>query len=132
MRRRPGHPDSDPHTSTTRRPGRDETFRAAAVCRRPRLSGGATFKTQRQLVAESLVFDRCRNDRFVEKPVKAGYIGQLIGALLNESAVAGAAARPSPGGNSAIAILERRTGHLLYVPPLSRSAATTMVQRASP
>ena len=59
------------------------------------------------MVAESLVFDRCRNDRFVEKFVKAGYIGQLIGALLNESAVAGAAARPSPGGNSAIAILER-------------------------
>jgi len=31
--------------------------------RSPRLSGGATFKTQRQLVAESLVFDRCRNER---------------------------------------------------------------------
>jgi hypothetical protein len=42
-----------------------------------------------------------------EKFVKAGYIGQLIGALLNESAIAGAAARPSPGGNAAIVILER-------------------------
>ena len=31
--------------------------------RSPRLSGGATFKTQRQLVAESLVFDRCGNER---------------------------------------------------------------------
>src|SRR5277367_2314796 len=31
--------------------------------RSPRLSGGATFETQRQLVAESLVFDRCRNER---------------------------------------------------------------------
>jgi hypothetical protein len=40
----------------------------------------------RLLVAESLVFDRCRNDRFVEKFVKAGYIGQLIGNLLNERA----------------------------------------------
>jgi hypothetical protein len=31
--------------------------------RSPRLSGGATFKIQRQLVAESLVFDRCTNER---------------------------------------------------------------------
>jgi len=31
--------------------------------RSPRLSGGASFKTQRQLVAERLVFDRCRNER---------------------------------------------------------------------
>ena len=29
----------------------------------PALSGGATFKTRRQLVAESLVFGRCRNER---------------------------------------------------------------------
>jgi hypothetical protein len=40
----------------------------------------------RLLVAESLVFDRCRNDRFVEKFVKVGDIGQLIGTLLNERA----------------------------------------------
>ena len=53
--------------------------------RSPRLSCRATFKTQRQLVAESLVFDRCRNDRFVEKFVKAGYIGQLIGACLTRA-----------------------------------------------
>jgi len=90
-----------------RRPGCDENAQGRGCLRSPRLSCRATFKTQRQLVAKSLVFDRCRNDRFVEKFVKAGYIGQLIGALLNESAVGGAAARPSPGGNSAIAILER-------------------------
>jgi hypothetical protein len=46
-----------------RRPGRDETFLGRIRLRSPRLSGGATFKTQRQLVAESLVFDRCRNER---------------------------------------------------------------------
>ena len=37
----------------------DETFRTASVC----AARGATFKTQRQLVAQSLVFDRCRNER---------------------------------------------------------------------
>jgi hypothetical protein len=52
--------------------------------RSPRLSGGATSKPQPQSVAESLVFDRYRNERFVEKVAKTGYIGQLIGALPNE------------------------------------------------
>jgi hypothetical protein len=42
-----------------RRPGRDESLRTASVC----AARGATFKTQRQLVAESLVFDRCSNER---------------------------------------------------------------------
>ncbi|MFY9766897.1 MAG: hypothetical protein WAK42_18290, partial [Mycobacterium sp.] len=37
-------------TSMMRRPRSDETFRTASVC----AARGATFKTQRQLVAESL------------------------------------------------------------------------------
>jgi hypothetical protein len=42
-----------------RRTGCDETFKAAAVCSPRRDLQNPTV----QLVAESLVFDRCRNER---------------------------------------------------------------------
>jgi hypothetical protein len=52
-----------------RRPGRDETLIAAAVCAGRGWAAARLSKLQR-LVAESLVF--ARNDRFVEKLVHVG------------------------------------------------------------
>ena len=79
---------------------------AAADVMRDWSRRNATSKVKRQLVPESLIVDRWGNNGFVEKLVKAGYIGQFDGTPLDEGAVSGAAARASPRGNAAVVILE--------------------------